>query len=170
MLRLFRYLKDYKKESFLAPLFKMLEATFDLLVPLVVAKIIDNGIAGSDSNYVLKMGGVLILLAMLGLTFSIIAQYFAAKASAGFGKQLRHDLFKHIGTLSYTQIDEHGASTFVTRMTADINQIQTQVNMVLRLLLRSPFIVFGAMIMAFFVDFKTALVFAVAIPVLSIIV
>lgn len=170
MFKLLRYLKDYKKESVLAPLFKMLEATFDLLVPLVVAAIIDNGIAGRNVNYVLKMGGVLVALAVIGLAFSITAQYFAAKASAGFGKKLRHDLFEHIGKLSYTQIDKHGASTFITRMTADINQIQTQVNMVLRLLLRSPFIVIGAMIMAFMVDFKTALVFAVSIPALSIIV
>lgn len=170
MFKLLRYLKDYKKESVLAPLFKMLEATFDLLVPLVVAAIIDNGIAGRNVNYVLKMGGVLVALAVIGLAFSITAQYFAAKASAGFGKKLRHDLFKHIGQLSYTQIDKHGASTFITRMTADINQIQTQVNMVLRLLLRSPFIVIGAMIMAFTVDFKTALVFAVSIPALSVIV
>lgn len=170
MFKLLRYLKDYKKESVLAPLFKMLEATFDLLVPLVVAAIIDNGIAEKNVNYVLKMGGVLVALAVIGLAFSITAQYFAAKASAGFGKKLRHDLFEHIGKLSYTQIDKHGASTFITRMTADINQIQTQVNMVLRLLLRSPFIVIGAMIMAFTVDFKTALVFAVSIPALSIIV
>lgn len=170
MFKLLRYLKDYKKESVLAPLFKMLEATFDLLVPLVVAAIIDNGIAEKNVNYVLKMGGVLVALAVIGLAFSITAQYFAAKASAGFGKKLRHDLFEHIGKLSYTQIDKHGASTFITRMTADINQIQTQVNMVLRLLLRSPFIVIGAMIMAFTVDFKTALVFAVSIPALSVIV
>lgn len=170
MFRLLRYLRDYKKESFLAPLFKMLEAYFDLMVPLVVATIIDNGIAKKDSNYVLKMGGVLLILAVVGLAFSITAQYFAAKASAGFGKRLRHDLFQHIEGLSYTQIDNYGASTFITRMTADINQIQTQVNMVLRLLLRSPFIVIGAMIMAFTVDFNTALVFAVSIPALSVIV
>ncbi len=170
MFRLLRYLKDYKKESFLAPLFKMLEAFFDLLVPLVVAVIIDNGIAKRDIGFVLKMGLVLLLLAVVGLAFSITAQYFAAKASAGFGKRLRHDLFEHIQNLSYTQIDKYGASTFITRMTADINQIQAQVNMVLRLLLRSPFIVFGAMIMAFFVDFKTALIFAVSIPGLSVIV
>lgn len=170
MFQLLRYLKDYKKESVLSPLFKMLEACFDLLIPLVVAAIIDNGIGRRDSGYVLKMGGVLVVLAVAGLAFSITAQYFAAKASAGFGKRLRHDLFQHIEGLSYTQIDKYGASTFITRMTADINQIQTQVNMVLRLLLRSPFIVIGAMIMAFTVDFKTALVFAVSIPVLSVIV
>lgn len=170
MFQLLRYLKEYKKESFLAPLFKMLEACFDLLVPLVVATIIDNGIAKRDVSYVWKMGGVLLLLAVVGLAFSITAQYFAAKASAGFGRRLRHDLFQHIEGLSYTQIDKYGASTFITRMTADVNQIQTQVNMVLRLLLRSPFIVIGAMILAFVVDVNTALVFAVSIPALSVIV
>lgn len=170
MIRLLMYLKDYKKESFFAPLFKMLEACFDLFVPLVVAAIIDNGIKENDTVYILKMGGVLLLLAAIGLTFSITAQHFAAKAAAGFGRGLRHDLFKHIGGLSYTQIDQYGPSTFITRMTADVNQIQSQVNMVLRLLLRSPFIVIGAMIMAFTVDVKTATIFAVAIPGLSIIV
>lgn len=170
MFQLFKYLKDYKKESVLAPLFKMLEACFDLMVPLVVASIIDSGIAKRDVPYVWKMGGVLLVLAIVGLAFSITAQYFAAKASAGFGKRLRHDLFTHIESLSYTQIDKYGASTFITRMTADINQIQTQVNMVLRLLLRSPFIVIGAMIMAFTVDVKTAMVFVISIPALSVIV
>lgn len=170
MFQLFKYLKDYKKESVLAPLFKMLEACFDLLVPLVVASIIDSGIAKRNIPYVWRMGGVLLILAIVGLAFSITAQYFAAKASAGFGKRLRHDLFTHIESLSYTQIDKYGASTFITRMTADINQIQTQVNMVLRLLLRSPFIVIGAMIMAFTVDVKTAMVFVVSIPALSVIV
>ena len=170
MKSLLKYLKDFKKESFFAPLFKMLEACFDLAVPLVVAALIDNGIRYDDKVYVLKMGAVLILLAFVGLAFSITAQYFAAKASAGFGKQLRHELLKHIQGLSYSQIDKYGTSTFITRMTADINQVQTQVNMALRLLLRSPFIVIGAMLMAFFVDFKTALVFVVAIPVLSLIV
>lgn len=170
MKSLLKYLKDFKKESFFAPLFKMLEACFDLAVPLVVAALIDNGIKYDDKTYVLKMGGLLILLAFVGLAFSITAQYFAAKASAGFGKQLRHELFKHIQGLSYSQIDKYGTSTFITRMTADINQVQTQVNMALRLLLRSPFIVIGAMLMAFFVDFETALVFAIAIPILSLIV
>ena len=117
MFKLLKYLKDYKKESLFAPLFKMLEACFDLLVPLVVAAIIDNGIAENDTAYILKMGGVLLLLAAIGLTFSITAQYFAAKAAAGFGRGLRHDLFKHIGGLSYTQIDQYGPSTFITRMT-----------------------------------------------------
>lgn len=170
MFQLSRYLKDYKKESVLAPLFKMLEACFDLMVPLVVASIIDSGIAKRDIPYVWKMGGVLLILAIVGLAFSITAQYFAAKASAGFGKKLRHDLFGHIESLSYTQIDKYGASTFITRMTADVNQIQTQVNMVLRLLLRSPFIVIGAMLMAFTVDAKTAIVFVISIPTLSVIV
>ena len=170
MKSLLKYLKNYKKESFCAPLFKMLEACFDLIVPLVVSAIIDNGIKTNDTSYVLKMGGVLVLLAFVGLAFSITAQYFAAKASAGFGQELRHELFSHIQKLSYTNVDKYGASTFITRMTADANLVQSQVNMALRLLLRSPFIVFGAMIMAFFVDFKTALVFAVSIPVLSVIV
>lgn len=170
MFRLLKYLNSYKKESVLAPLFKMLEACFDLMVPLVVASIIDSGIAKRDIPYVWKMGGVLLILAIVGLAFSITAQYFAAKASAGFGKKLRHDLFGHIESLSYTQIDKYGASTFITRMTADVNQIQTQVNMVLRLLLRSPFIVIGAMLMAFTVDVKTAMVFVISIPVLSVIV
>ncbi len=152
------------------PLFKMLEACFDLMVPLVVASIIDSGIAKRDIPYVWKMGGVLLILAIVGLAFSITAQYFAAKASAGFGKKLRHDLFGHIESLSYTQIDKYGASTFITRMTADVNQIQTQVNMVLRLLLRSPFIVIGAMLMAFTVDVQTAMVFVISIPALSVIV
>lgn len=170
MIGLLKYLKHYKKESLLAPLFKMLEATFDLLVPLVVAKIIDQGIAGNDTGYVLQMGGVLVLLAFVGLAFSLTAQFFAAKAAAGFGTELRHALFSHIQSLSYTQIDNQGTSTLITRMTSDVNQVQAQVNMAIRLLLRSPFIVIGAMIMAFMVDGKTALVFAVAIPVLSVIV
>lgn len=170
MFRLLKYLNSYKKESVLAPLFKMLEACFDLMVPLVVASIIDSGIAKRDIPYVWKMGGVLLILAIVGLAFSITAQYFAAKASAGFGKKLRHDLFGHIESLSYTQIDKYGASTFITRMTADVNQIQTQVNMVLRLLLRSPFIVIGAMLMAFTVDVQTAMVFVISIPTLSVIV
>lgn len=170
MITLLKYLKHYKKESLLAPLFKMLEATFDLLVPLVVAQIIDHGIAKDDSTYVLQMGGVLILLAFVGLAFSITAQFFAAKAAAGFGTELRHALFSHIQGLSYTQLDVQGTSTLITRMTADVNQVQAQVNMAIRLLLRSPFIVIGAMVMAFMVDKKTALVFVVSIPVLSVII
>lgn len=170
MKQLLRFLKNYKKETILAPLFKMLEAAFDLMVPLVVAKIIDDGISGNDTGYVWGMGGVLLLLAFLGLAFSITAQFFAAKAAAGFGKELRHSLFEHIQKLSYTQLDNQGTSTLITRMTSDVNQVQSQVNMAIRLLLRSPFIVFGAMVMAFFVDAKTAMIFAVAIPVLSVIV
>ena len=169
-MKILRFLKNYKKESLLAPLFKMMEAIFDLLVPLVVARIIDNGIRRGDTTYVLQMGGVLLLLAACGLTFSLTAQFFAAKAAAGFGKELRHSLFDHIQKLSYTQLDNQGTSTLITRMTSDVNLVQTQVNMAIRLLLRSPFIVFGAMIMAFFVDGKTAMVFVVAIPVLSVIV
>lgn len=169
-MKILRFLKNYKKESLLAPLFKMMEAIFDLLVPLVVARIIDDGIRRGDTTYVLQMGGVLLLLAACGLTFSLTAQFFAAKAAAGFGKELRHSLFDHIQKLSYTQLDNQGTSTLITRMTSDVNLVQTQVNMAIRLLLRSPFIVFGAMIMAFFVDGKTAMVFVVAIPVLSVIV
>ena len=170
MFKLLRFLKDYKKESLIAPLLKMIEAIFDLLVPLVVASIIDNGISKSDNEYVLKMGGVLLILALLGLTFAITAQYYAAKAAAGFGTGIRHSLFDHIQSLSYTQLDKQGTSSLITRMTSDINLIQSQVNMAIRLLLRSPFIVFGAMIMAFTVDVKTALIFVVAIPLLSIVV
>ena len=170
MKSLLKYLKHYKKETALAPLFKMLEAIFDLLVPLVVAAIIDNGIGKSDVAYTLKMGGVLILLAVVGLLLALTAQFFAAKAAAGFGTELRHDLFAHIQSLSYSQFDRNGTATFITRMTTDVNQVQAQVNMAIRLLLRSPFIVFGAMIMAFTVDTKTAWVFVIAIPVLSVIV
>lgn len=170
MIKLLRFLKDYKKETVLAPLFKMLEAIFDLLVPFVVAQIIDRGINNDDTVYVWKMGGVLLVLAFVGLAFSLTAQYFAAKAAAGFGTQLRHALFSHIQKLSYTQLDQQGTSTLITRMTSDVNIVQSQVNMAIRLLLRSPFIVFGAMIMAFFIDVKTALIFVIAIPVLSVIV
>lgn len=170
MKKLLRFLKNYKKETVLAPLFKMLEAAFDLMVPLVVAQIIDQGISQKDIGYVWKMGGVLLLLAFVGLAFSLTAQFFAAKAAAGFGKELRHALFSHIQKLSYTQLDHQGTSTLITRMTSDVNQVQAQVNMAIRLLLRSPFIVFGAMVMAFFVDVKTAMVFVIAIPVLSVIV
>ncbi len=170
MKSLLKYLKNYKKETILAPLFKMLEAGFDLLVPLVVASMIDYGIGKGDSTHILKMGGVLIVLAIVGLTVALTAQYYAAKAAAGFGTELRHDLFKHIQSLSYSQLDRLGTSTLITRMTSDINQVQAQVNMGLRLLLRSPFIVLGAMIMAFTVNAKAAMVFVVAIPVLSVIV
>ena len=167
---LLKYLKNYKKETVLAPLFKLLEASFELFVPLVMAAIIDHGIGKSDGAYVLKMGGVLIALGIIGLVCSITAQYFAAKAATGFSTELRHELFEHIQNLSYTRMDTIGTSTLITRMTSDINQVQSGVNLVLRLFLRSPFIVFGAMIMAFTVDVKAALVFVVAIPLLSLVV
>lgn len=170
MFKITNYLKEYKKESILAPCFKMLEASFELFVPLVMASIVDNGIKNADSAYILRMGAILILLGVIGLTCSITAQYFAAKASVEFGKGVRRDLFAHINALSYTELDMAGTSTLITRMTNDINQMQSGVNMFLRLFLRSPFIVFGAMVMAFTVDVKAALVFVVAIPLLSIVV
>ncbi len=170
MRRLLVFLKDYKKESVLGPLFKLLEASFELFVPLVVASIIDAGIGGEDRSYILKMTGVLVLLAFVGLVSAVTAQYFAAKAAVGFSTKLRYSLFSHIETLSFTEMDTIGTSTLITRMTSDVNQVQSGVNMVLRLFLRSPFIVFGAMIMAFTVDVKAALVFVVTIPVLSMIV
>ena len=170
MRKLLVYLKDYKKESALAPLFKMLEATFELFVPLVVAAIIDKGITTGDSGYVLRMGVILISLGIVGLVCSITAQYFAAKAAVGFATKLKHALFGHIQSLSFTEIDTLGTSTMITRMTSDTNQVQNGVNMVLRLFLRSPFIVFGAMIMAFTIDVKAAMIFVVTIPLLSIVV
>lgn len=170
MKRLLSYMKDYKKESILGPLFKMLEASFELFVPLVVARMVDVGIHNRDVGYVMKMGGLLVLLGVIGLACSLTAQYFAAKASVGAATSLRNDLFAHIGSLSYAEIDTVGTSTLITRMTSDINQVQNGVNMTLRLLLRSPFVVFGAMIMAFTVDVRTAMVFAVTIPVLCIVV
>lgn len=170
MKRLLIFLKDYKKECVLGPLFKLLEASFELIVPLVMAAIIDVGIAHFDKPYVYKMCGMLILLAAVGLTCSITAQYFAAKAAVGFSAKARYALFSHIETLSFSEMDQVGTSTLITRMTSDINQVQSGVNMVLRLFLRSPFIVFGAMIMAFTVDVKAALVFVVTIPLLSVVV
>lgn len=170
MKKLLVYLKDYKLESVLGPLFKLLEATFELIVPLVMARIIDVGIAHGDKGYIFRMFCVLILLAAIGLTCSITAQYFAAKASVGFSTTLRYELFKHIQTLSFSEMDTVGTSTLITRMTSDINQVQSGVNLVLRLFLRSPFIVFGAMIMSFTVNVKAALVFVVTIPLLSIVV
>ena len=170
MKRLFSYMKDYKLESILGPLFKMLEASFELFVPLVVARMVDGGIRGRDSGYILKMGGVLVLLALIGLACSLTAQYFAAKAATGAATSLRNDLFSHIGRLSYTEIDTVGTSTLITRMTSDINQVQSGINMTLRLLLRSPFVVFGAMVMAFTVDVRSAFVFVVTIPVLCVVV
>lgn len=170
MKKLLIYLKDYKKETVLAPLFKMLEAGFELFVPLVMAAVIDRGIANSDMAYVLKMGLVLVMLGLIGLVCSITAQYFAAKAAVGFSTGLKHALFEHIQGLSFSEMDTLGTSTMITRMTSDANQVQNGVNMVLRLFLRSPFIVFGAMVMAFTIDVKAALIFVVTIPLLSVVV
>ncbi|MDY2790722.1 MAG: ABC transporter ATP-binding protein [Lachnospiraceae bacterium] len=170
MKKLLRYLKDYKKECVFAPLFKMLEATFELFVPLVMAAIIDTGIARSDTSYIIKMSIVLIVLGLIGLTCSITAQYFSAKAAVGFSTKVRHALFAHIESLSFSEMDKIGTSTLITRMTSDINQAQSGVNMVLRLFLRSPFIVIGAMVMAFTVDAKAAMTFVVTIPLLCIVV
>lgn len=165
-----RYLKDYKKESILAPLFKMLEASFELFVPLVVAAIIDVGIASMNRGYIIQRGLMLVGLALVGLLCSVTAQYFSAKAATGFATKLRHALFSHLQSLSFSQVDTIGTSTMITRMTSDINQVQSGVNMTLRLFLRSPIVVFGAMIMAFTVDVKAAWIFAVAIPLLSVVV
>lgn len=170
MKKLAVYLKDYKKESILAPVFKMLEALFDLLVPLVVARIINHGIANRDRGEILGEVGLLVLLAVFGLTCSITAQYFAAKASVGFATNLRQALFDHVQSLSFADFDKLGTNTLITRMTSDINQVQNGLNMALRLLLRSPFIVFGSMIMAFTINVRCALVFVVAIPVLCVVV
>jgi ABC-type multidrug transport system fused ATPase/permease subunit len=170
MKKLLIYLREYKKECVCAPLFKLLEASFELIVPLVVARIVDKGIATESRPYIFQMGGLLILLALIGLTCSITAQYFAAKAAVGFSTKLRHVLFSHIESLSFSEMDTIGTSTLITRMTSDINQVQSGVNLVLRLFLRSPFIVFGAMIMAFTVNVKAALIFVVTIPLLSVVV
>ena len=170
MKQLMMYLKDYKKESILAPLFKLLEAFFELLVPLVMANIIDYGISNRNMGYIGKMGLLLLLLGVVGLASSITAQFFAAKAAVGFSTKLRQALFDHIEDLSFTDIDKAGTSTMITRMTSDVNQVQSGINMTLRLFLRSPIIVFGAMIMAFTIDVKCALIFVVAIPLLSIVV
>ncbi len=170
MKKLLVYLKDYKKETVLAPLFKMLEASFELIVPLVVSAIIDVGIAKKDSGYILRMCLIMVMLGLIGLVCSVTAQYFAAKAAVGFGTKVRHRLFSHIQSFSFSEIDKAGTATLITRMTSDINQVQSGVNMVLRLFLRSPFIVFGAMIMAFTIDIKAAFVFVVTIPLLSLVV
>ena len=164
------YLKNYKKETILAPLFKMLEASFELLVPLVMAAVIDTGIAYGDKRYIIRMCLILVALGVIGLVCSITAQFYAAKAATGFSTELRHALFQHIQSFTFTEMDRIGTSTLITRMTSDVNQVQSGVNLVLRLFLRSPFIVFGAMIMAFMVDAKAALVFVVTIPLLSVIV
>ena len=170
MKKLLIYLRDYKKESILAPAFKMLEATFDLLVPLVMAAIINTGIANKDKGYILSRCGLLILLGVIGLTCSITAQYFAAKASVGFCTKVRHVLFSHIQSLGFAEMDKLGTSTLITRMTSDINQVQSGLNLFLRLFLRSPFIVFGSIVMAFIVSPKAAVIFVVTIPLLSIVV
>lgn len=170
MKQLMMYLKDYKKESILAPLFKLLEAFFELLVPLVMANIIDYGISNRNMGYIGKMGLLLLLLGVVGLASSITAQFFAAKAAVGVSTKLRQALFDHIEDLSFTDIDKAGTSTMITRMTSDVNQVQSGINMTLRLFLRSPIIVFGAMIMAFTIDVKCALIFVVAIPLLSVVV
>lgn len=167
---LLRYLRHYVKESILAPLFKMLEASFELFVPLVIAAIIDTGIKNSDKPYIFKMVMVLVALAVVGFISALTAQYFAAKAAVGFGKELRSDLYRHINTLSYSEIDKIGTSTLITRLTSDVNQMQTAVNLFLRLFLRSPFIVIGAVVMAFTVDPKTAVIFVVSIPLLAVVV
>ena len=170
MRKLLKYLSHYKKETVLAPLFKLLEAAFELLVPLVMASIIDRGIADGDRPHVFWMGGILLGLGIIGLTCSLTAQFFAAKAAVRFTAKIKNVLFRHIFSFSYSQLDRLGSSTLITRMTSDMNQVQSGVNLVLRLFLRSPFIVFGAMIMAFFVDVKAALVFVVVIPLLAIVV
>lgn len=170
MFQLVRYLKNYKKESIIGPLFKMLEAFFELLVPLVMADMIDNGISNEDESYIYRAALVLVLFGVLGLVCSLIAQYFAAKASAGFGTELRDDLFAHMNRFSYAELDKAGTSTLVTRITSDMNQVQAGVNMILRLFLRSPFIVIGALIAAFLVNVKVALIFVVAAPVLALII
>lgn len=167
---LLKYLKGYVKECIVSPLFKLLEASFELIVPLIVAQIVDVGIADENYGYIFKMGGLLFLLAAIGLTCSLIAQYYAAKAAVGFATDVRGDLFRHVNTFSYNELDKLGTSTLITRITNDVNQVQTGVNLVLRLFLRSPFIVFGAMIMAFTVNVRAALVFVVAIPLLTLVV
>ncbi len=170
MKSLLSYLKDYKKESVLGPLFKLLEASFELFVPLVMSAIIDTGIANRDTGYIVRMCGILVALGLIGLVCSITAQYFAAKAAVGFATKLRHALFAHIQGLSYSEMDVLGTSTLITRMTSDINQVQNGVNLTLRLLLRSPFVVFGAMVMAFTIDWRAAMIFVVVIPVLCVVV
>lgn len=167
MRNLLIYLKDYKKESIIGPLFKLLEATFELIVPVIMAHIIDIGIKNQDTLYIWKMGAVLVIFGILGLTCSLLAQYFAAKAAVGFGTALRHDLFWHIENLSHAEVDKAGSSTLVVRMTSDVNQVQSGVNLVLRLFFRSPFIVVGALVMAFTINWKAAMVFVVIVPLLA---
>lgn len=170
MYKLMRYLRHYKKETVIGPLFKLLESSFELIVPLVMARIIDVGIKNNDLTYILKLGVLLVILGVLGLSCSLTAQYFAAKAATGFGTELRHDLFAHIQSFSYSEIDKAGSATLVTRITSDINQAQAGVNLVIRLFLRSPFIVVGALVMAFAINVKLALIFCVTVPVLSLVI
>ena len=168
--RMLGYLKGYERESVLAPLFKMLEATFDLFVPLVMADIVNVGIAAHDLHYILVRCGLLLLLAFIGLTCSLTAQYFSAKAAVGYSTALRHALFAHIQRLSFSEMDTLGTSTLITRMTSDVNQVQSGLNLFLRLFLRSPFVVLGAMVMAFTVNARAAMIFVVTIPLLSVVV
>ena len=170
MKSLLKILKDYKKETILAPLFKFLEVCFELMVPLVMAQIIDVGIVNKDGNYVIKMCLLMVLLGVIGLAAAVTAQYFSARAAVGVSQKLRKTLFSHIQSLSFSEMDVLGTSTLITRMTSDVNQVQNGVNMVLRLFLRSPAVVFGAMIMAFSIDVKSAWIFVVTIPLLSIVV
>ena len=170
MKKLLRFLKGYEKECILGPLFKLLEASFELLIPLVVASIVDRGIGNADNGYVMKMCIVMITLGIIGLAMAVCAQYFSAVAAVGFSTRLRHALMEHILHLSYSQIDNLGTSTMITRMTSDVNQLQNGVNLTLRLLLRSPFVVFGAMVMAFTIDAHAAIVFVGLITILSVIV
>ena len=169
MRRLLRYLKGYEKETILAPLFKMLEASFELIVPLVVAGIVDVGLPGGDRAYIWKMCAVMVLLGVIGLVCSLTAQYFAARAAMGFSTALRADLFAHINRLSYRELDKLGTPALVTRITSDVNQAQTGVNLVLRLFLRSPFLVVGAVIMAFTIDAEIAVIFVIAVPLISLV-
>ena len=170
MKKLLIYLKAYRKEACLAPIFKMLEAVFELFVPLVIKGIIDYGIAAEDRAYCLRMGLLLLLLAVIGLAMATTAQWFSARAAAGFAAKIKQVLMEHIQKLSYTELDTIGTSTLITRMTSDVNQVQTGTNLVLRLFMRSPFIVFGSMIMAFTIDFKAAMIFVITIPLLSVVV
>lgn len=170
MFKLLRFIKDYKKESILGPLFKLLEASFELIIPIIMACIIDVGIENKDENYIVKMCLLMTLMGIVGLVCSLTAQFFAAKAAVGFSTKLRKELFEHIQRLSYTELDGVGVSTLITRMTSDVNQIQTGINLVIRLFLRSPFIVFGAMIMAFRINVKASMIFVITIPLLAIVV
>lgn len=170
MKKLLRYLRNYRKEAILAPLFKMLEASFELIVPLVTARIIDVGIAGTDIPYIWRMCIVMIALGAIGLTCSLTAQYFSAKAAMGFSTELRRDMFAHINSLSYRELDIAGTSTLITRMTSDINQAQTGVNLVLRLFLRAPFIVVGALFMAFTISTRIGIIFLIAVPLISLVI